>query len=282
MVRFGTTRRGALQLWVTAGAIVVLAAVLAASSHLGVITGLLLAVLVLIGLLYRLDRLRADECRQLLELQAQHDALAGLQEQQPASSANEQLRDVILRVLAAQDGELYDHVNDVARLAAAVGHRLGLDAGDAADLVRAAELHDVGKVAIPDRILQKPGPLAPDEQQFMRRHTLIGENILSAASALAGVGRLVRSSHERYDGTGYPDRLRQDEIPLASRIIFVCDAYNAMTSDRPYRKAMQPEDAVVELRRCANTQFDPAVVDAFVAELGEVRARKQAIAGVGS
>jgi HD-GYP domain-containing protein (c-di-GMP phosphodiesterase class II) len=282
MVGYGTTRRGALQLWVTAGAIVALAAVLAALSHLGVITGLLLAALILIGLLSRLDRLRAHECRSLLELQAQHDALAGLQEQQRASSVNEQLRDVILRVLAAQDGELYDHVNDVARLAAAVGHRLGLDGGDAADLVRAAELHDVGKVAIPDRILQKPGPLAPDEQQFMRRHTLIGENILSAASTLAGVGRLVRSSHERYDGTGYPDRLHHDEIPLASRIIFVCDAYDAMTSDRPYRKAMTQEDAVAELRRCANTQFDPAVIDAFIAELGEVRARKRAIAGVGS
>ena len=150
------------------------------------------------------------------------------------------------------------------------GDRLGLDGGEVADLVRAAELHDVGKVAIPDSILQKPGPLAPDEQQLMRRHTLIGENILSAASALAGVGRLVRSSHERFDGTGYPDRLQHEEIPLASRIIFVCDAYDAMTTDRPYRKAMSEEHAVAELRRCASTQFDPAVVDAFVAELREV------------
>ena len=191
------------------------------------------------------------------------------QKNERASSVNQQLRDVILRVLAAQDGELYNHVHEVTRLAAAVGRRLGLEGVDVADLVRAAELHDVGKVAIPESILQKPGPLAPEERQLMRRHTLIGESILSAASALAGVGRLVRSSHERYDGTGYPDRLQHEQIPLASRIIFVCDAYDAMTTDRPYRKAMSEAHAVAELRRCASTQFDPAVVDAFIAELGE-------------
>jgi diguanylate cyclase (GGDEF)-like protein len=198
------------------------------------------------------------------------------------TSVNQQLRDLILRVLAVHDGDLDAHVRDVAQLAAAVGRRLGLDGGEAADLVRAAELHDVGKIAIPDSILHKPGPLAPDEQQFMRRHTLIGENILSAASALAGVGRLVRSSHERYDGTGYPDRLQHEEIPLASRIIFVCDAYDAMTTDRPYRKAMSEEHAIAELRRCASTQFDPAVVDAFITELGAVKAASRAVAGVGS
>jgi diguanylate cyclase (GGDEF)-like protein len=193
------------------------------------------------------------------------------QKNERGSSVNQQLRDLILRILAVQDGTLYDHVHDVTRLAAAVGSRLGLDDEDVADLVRAAELHDVGKVAIPDSILKKPGPLAPDEQQLMRRHTLIGENILSAASALAGVGRLVRSSHERFDGTGYPDRLQREEIPLASRIIFVCDAYDAMTTDRPYRKAMSEDHAVAELRRCASTQFDPEVVDAFIAELGAHR-----------
>ncbi len=193
------------------------------------------------------------------------------QKNERGSSVNRELRDLILSVLAAQNLELYNHVHDVARLAAAVGRRLGLADDQVADLVRAAELHDVGKVAIPDSILQKPGPLDPGEEQFMRRHTLIGENILSAASALAGVGRLVRSSHERYDGTGYPDRLQHEEIPLASRIIFVCDAFDAMTTDRPYRKAMSEQAALAELRRCASTQFDPAVVQAFVAELAAAR-----------
>jgi HD-GYP domain-containing protein (c-di-GMP phosphodiesterase class II) len=258
MVRSGATRRNALQLWLSAGAIVVLATVLAVSitalrhhatpADLGVIAGLLLAAVIMVAMLYRLDRPHG-------------------------------IRPSIASVVVPDEAP-DDHARDVARLAAAVGHRLGLEGGEAADLVQAAELHDVGKVAIPDSILQKPGPLAPDEQQFMRRHTLIGENILSAASALAGVGRLVRSSHERYDGTGYPDRLAREEIPLASRIIFVCDAYDAMTTDRPYRKAMNKEDAVAELRRCASTQFDPAVVDAFIAELGAVGA--PVAAGVGS
>jgi HD-GYP domain-containing protein (c-di-GMP phosphodiesterase class II) len=147
-----------------------------------------------------------------------------------------------------------------------------------ANLVRAAELHDVGKIAIPDSILHKPGPLDPQEQEFMRRHTIIGESILNAAPALAGAGGLVRSSHERYDGAGYPDGLHEEEIPLPSRIIFVCDSFQAMTTDRPYRQAMDEYDALAELRRCAGTQFDPAVVDAFAAELAAVKtAREHAV-----
>jgi HD-GYP domain-containing protein (c-di-GMP phosphodiesterase class II) len=141
--------------------------------------------------------------------------------------------------------------------------------------VRAAELHDVGKIAIPDSILHKPGPLDAREQEFMRRHTIIGESILNAAPALAGAGGLVRSSHERYDGTGYPDGLLAEEIPLPSRIIFVCDSFQAMTTDRPYRQAMNEDDALAELRRCAGTQFDPAVVDAFASELAAVKTARQ-------
>jgi diguanylate cyclase (GGDEF)-like protein len=183
------------------------------------------------------------------------------------SSARQQLRDVILRVISEQDPKLYDHGHDVARLAAGVGRRHGFNDAQVANLVRAAELHDVGKVAIPDSILHKPAPLDPHEREFMRRHTLIGENILSAAPALGGAGRLVRSSHERYDGSGYPDGLRGEEIPLSSRIIFVCDSFHAMTSDRPYSPAMNQDDALAELRRCSGTQFDPAVVDMFFSEL---------------
>jgi two-component system, cell cycle response regulator len=200
------------------------------------------------------------------------------QKYERGSSVTHQLRDLILRVLAEQDPELYDHVHDVARLAAAVGRRLALDDAQVADLVRAAELHDVGKVAIPDSILHKPGRLDPHEQEFMQRHTLIGQSILGAAPALAGVGRLVRSSHERYDGAGYPDGLRGEEIPLSSRIIFACDAFDAMTTDRPYRDAMNEEDALLELRRCAGTQFDPVVVDAFMAEFTALASARRHVA----
>jgi diguanylate cyclase (GGDEF)-like protein len=189
------------------------------------------------------------------------------QKYENGSSARRQLRDLILRVLAEQDSELYTHLHDVARLAAGVGRSHGMNGAEVANLVRAAELHDVGKVAIPDSILSKPGSLDPQEQEFMRRHTLIGESILSAAPALGGIGRLVRSSHERYDGTGYPDGLRGGDIPLSSRIIFVCDTFNAMTSERPYSPAMSQDAAIAELKRCSSTQFDPAVVDTFVSQL---------------
>ncbi len=190
------------------------------------------------------------------------------------SSVRRQLRDLILRVLAEKDPALCHHVHDVARLAAGVGRRLGRNDAQVADLVRAAELHDVGKVAIPDSILLKRGRLDSREQQYMRRHTLIGESILSSAPALAGVGRLVRSSHERFDGTGYPDGLRAEEIPLASRIIFVCDSFAAMTTERPYRRAMGEADALTELKRCAATQFDPTVVDAFATEFAALKAAR--------
>ncbi|MEA2449245.1 MAG: hypothetical protein QOG63_1177 [Thermoleophilaceae bacterium] len=191
------------------------------------------------------------------------------------SSVRQQLRDLIMRILAEQDPELSDHVRDVARLAAGVGRRCALNDSQVANLVRAAELHDVGKVAIPDSILHKAGPLDVHEQQFIRRHTLIGESILSAAPALAEVGQLVRSSHERYDGTGYPDGLREEEIPLSSRIIFACDSFDAMTTDRPYRRAMTEGDALIELRDCSSTQFDPVVVDALAAELAALRATRK-------
>ena len=196
------------------------------------------------------------------------------QKDERGSSIRHQLRDLVMRVLAEQDPELHDHVHDVAHLAAGIGRRLGLNDAQLADLVRAAELHDVGKIAIPGSILHKPGPLDPHEQEFIRRHTLIGESILSAAPALAGAARLVRSCHERYDGAGYPDGLREQEIPLSSRIIFVCDSFDAMTTDRVYRQAMNEDDALDELRRCAGTQFDPDVVDAFAAELALRSARR--------
>jgi HD-GYP domain-containing protein (c-di-GMP phosphodiesterase class II) len=138
--------------------------------------------------------------------------------------------------------------------------------GEALDEVfRAAQLHDIGKVGIPDAILNKCSGLTDSEWEFVRNHTILGERILQGAPALRPIARLVRASHERWDGSGYPDRLRGDEIPLGARIVSVCDAYEAMTTERTYRAAIPHEVACQELRRCAGTQFDPAVVEAFLA-----------------
>jgi diguanylate cyclase (GGDEF)-like protein/PAS domain S-box-containing protein len=178
-------------------------------------------------------------------------------------SAKQQTRDIVVRVLAEGRPELHEHSGAVAALALSVGEKMGVRGDDLDDLQRAAELHDVGKIAIPDGILNKAGPLDDEEWAFMRRHTLIGESMLSAAPVLQPAGRIVRSSHERVDGAGYPDGLRGDDIPLASRIVFVCDAFHAMTSDRPYSLAQSVESALAELAACAGSQFDAAVVAAF-------------------
>jgi two-component system, cell cycle response regulator len=161
--------------------------------------------------------------------------------------------------------ELVGHTDEVATLAIAVARRLDLDEDEIERVAIAAELSNIGKIAIPGSILRKIGPLDADEWAFMRRHTLIGERIAQRAPALTGVAKLIRSSHERWDGTGYPDRLAGDEIPLGAQIVFVCDAYSAMTGDRCYKAAMAPADAHAELRRNAGTQFAPAVVEAFLA-----------------
>jgi two-component system, cell cycle response regulator len=183
------------------------------------------------------------------------------------SSLGQQTRDVLLQVLEARQPALRDHIHEVADLAVVVGRRLGLNSEGVAEMAHAAELHDVGKMAIPDEILQKPGPLDPVELGFVRQHSLVGERILAASPALSPAARLVRASHERWDGSGYPDGLAGDEIPLASRIIAVCDAYHAMTSARPYRMTFTPRQAVAELRRCAGSHFDPAVVAAVCTEI---------------
>jgi diguanylate cyclase (GGDEF)-like protein/PAS domain S-box-containing protein len=179
------------------------------------------------------------------------------------SSAGRQSADVLLRILSERSHDLGVHLDEVTGLAEAVAERLGLPDEELAPLLQAASLHDVGKAAIPDGILDKQGPLDDEEWEFMRRHTVIGERILSAAPALLPASKLVRSSHERFDGKGYPDALAGAAIPLGSRIIAVCDAYDAMVSDRPYRGSFGSAQALAELRRCAGAQFDPEVVDVF-------------------
>jgi two-component system, cell cycle response regulator len=182
-------------------------------------------------------------------------------------TARRQSTDVLLRALAERHPGLEGHLGGVAHLAGAVGRHLGLEGEALERVLVAAELHDVGKVAIPDAIINKPGPLDDDEWAFMRRHTLIGERIVAAAPALGGVAKLVRASHERWDGNGYPDAIAGQDIPLGARIVAVCDAYDAIVADRPYRRGRSAAEAMAELRRCAGTQFDPAVVDAFAAVL---------------
>jgi len=179
------------------------------------------------------------------------------------ASAGSQSRDVLLTALRERQPELHAHIVDVAALAGQVAEEFGLDAEARDEVQRAAELHDIGKVAIPDAILNKPGPLDEPEWEFMHKHTLIGERIIASAPALVPVARLVRSSHERWDGGGYPDGLEGDQIPVGSRIVTVCDAYQAMTSERPYSVAMRPARALEELSNCAGTQFDPQIVEAL-------------------
>jgi two-component system, cell cycle response regulator len=185
-------------------------------------------------------------------------------------SASSQTRDLLVRVLAEREPDLHVHVLDVGALAREVAAELGIPEQEHPEIVHGAELHDVGKIAIPESILHKPGPLDDDEWAYMKRHTLIGERFLLSVPALRAVGKLVRSSHERWDGGGYPDGLRAEEIPLGARIISVCDAYDAMVTDRPYRMGTDSESALAELRRCAGTQFDPGVVEAFCAVMSRV------------
>jgi two-component system, cell cycle response regulator len=178
-------------------------------------------------------------------------------------SAGSQSRDVLLRTLSEAHPDLHDHLRGTAELALAVGRELGMGAEQLDELARAAELHDVGKMAIPDAILAKAGPLDETEWAFMRRHPIIGERILLAAPALRSAAGLVRASHERWDGAGYPDELAGEEIPLGARVVAVCDAFHAMTADRPYRPRRSRAEALMELYRCAGTQFDPNVVESF-------------------
>src|SRR5262249_8152144 len=157
---------------------------------------------------------------------------------------------VLLHALAERSGDLSVHVSDVGDLVEAVGRELLLESSELAVARQAAELHDVGKLPIPDSILDKPGPLDADAWAFMRRHPLIGERIVASAVSLRDAAPIVRATHEHWDGGGYPDGTVGENIPLVARIIAVCDAYDAITTTRPYRVARTHEEALAELRRC--------------------------------
>ncbi len=164
-----------------------------------------------------------------------------------------------------RDHWLDAHAAEVGELAIDLGRRAGLSSAALVELELAARLHDVGKEAVPNAILSKPAPLTDAEWAVMRRHPEWGFEMLVAVPGLEPVARVVHAHHERWDGSGYPQGLAGSDIPSASRIIAVCDAFSAMTTDRPYRGPRSVTDALAELRRCAGSQFDPAVVEPFVA-----------------
>jgi diguanylate cyclase (GGDEF)-like protein len=176
---------------------------------------------------------------------------------------------------ALQERDRYtgEHSESVVDLTARVGDALAVGTEEISRIRTAALLHDIGKVGVPDEILHKPGPLDDREWEIMRQHPVIGERILRAIPGMGAVARIVRHEHERWDGQGYPDGLGAMAIPIGSRIILACDAYHAMTSDRPYRKAMPHADAMAQLSANAGTQFDPDVVQALV---GYLFGRRQA------
>jgi diguanylate cyclase (GGDEF)-like protein len=210
-----------------------------------------------------------DEARTPSDLLAIADLRMYAFKQKGRPSAARQTTDALVRVQHERSPLLGPHVSEVVELAEAVGVRLGLSEHRLQRLRETAELHDVGKMAIPDDVLDKPTALTDDEWQLIREHTIVGERIVSAAPALVEVAKLVRSTHERFDGAGYPDQLAGEEIPLEARIVNAADAFCAMTQTRPYREAKSVEGALDELRRCSGSQFDPAVAEALIAIVRE-------------
>lgn len=177
--------------------------------------------------------------------------------------------DALVAAIEARDAYTAEHSRCVVRRATEVARRLGLDSGTVEDVGHVALLHDVGKVAIPDALLRKPGPLSEEEWRLMRRHSIESERIVGAVPSLSHLGPAVRAEHERWDGRGYPDGLAGQVIPMASRIVLACDAHDAMITDRPYRSALDHDAAVGELVTGSASQFDPEVVTALLDVLAE-------------
>lgn len=173
----------------------------------------------------------------------------------------------LLAALEGRDEYTGDHSQAVVDLARAVATRLGIDNEELEAVEQVALLHDLGKVGIPDAVLRKPGPLTDAEWEILRTHPGLGADIIARLETLAHLRPAIRAEHERWDGTGYPDGLAGEAIPIPSRITLTCDAFHAMVSDRPYRAAMPKDQAIEELRRCAGTMFWPDAVDALIDHL---------------
>ena len=200
------------------------------------------------------------------------DVVEAANEAEPQGSSAEVVA-ALAQALEERDQYTGEHSESVVDLTARVAEALALDAEEVKIIRSAALLHDIGKVGIPDEILNKQGPLDDREWEVMRQHPAIGERILRAIPGMGAVARIVRHEHERWDGGGYPDGLSGEEIPIGARIILACDAYHAMTSDRPYREAMSHHLAMSELTQNAGSQFDPKVIEALV---GYLYGRRQA------
>jgi putative nucleotidyltransferase with HDIG domain len=177
----------------------------------------------------------------------------------------------LMRTVDERDNETFDHSERVSKLAKEIGKAMGMPPAELDLLVPAALLHDLGKVGMESNILFKPGGLTPAERQRAQRHAAVGAELLSKFPLFEKGALLVRHHHEQYDGNGYPDRLKGEKIPLGARIIAVADAYQAMTEDRPYRRALPPEQALGEMRKCSGTQFDPRVVQALIQITGTAK-----------
>jgi putative nucleotidyltransferase with HDIG domain len=214
----------------------------------------------------------------VLPLSALIAALAGertarLEQAVELSSAYQGVALLLGEVIEDDDHYTGEHSRGVVALSVETAREMGLGERDQRLVEFGALLHDVGKLRVPNEIINKPGPLDDDEWAIMRRHTIDGEAMLAPVGGMMHeVGRIVRGSHEAWDGTGYPDALAGEEIPLSSRIVSAADAYSAMTTDRSYRRSLGHDKAVAELRRCAGTQFDPAVVAALVRVAGRAAA----------
>ncbi len=212
------------------------------------------------------------------ELQALRKRVAGLEaaasgqvEMIPAEVLTTATRNQIIALAAvvdAKDPYTLTHSKGVAEIVETIGEAAGLTPEELSDLRDAALLHDIGKVGVPDAILTKPDNLSGEEWEIMKKHAAEGARIVGFVKELAPLVPMIRHHHERYDGTGYPDGLKGDDIPLGARILCIADAYDTMTTPRGYREVLSQEDALEELRWCSETQFDPRLVDAFCRAVG--------------
>jgi putative nucleotidyltransferase with HDIG domain len=207
--------------------------------------------------------------RVLARMVAEHLEREELETRRRRSAAESAGLRALLAALEARDGYSGDHSRCVVELAVEVARGLQLEEEGVAAVEQCALLHDVGKMAVPDSILRKPGPLDATEREAMRRHAEVGARMVESLEGLARLAPAIRAVHERWDGEGYPDGLRGEQIPLSSRAVHACDAWHAMSSDRPYREALTKGDAIEELRQNAGRQFDPRVVRTLAEVLRE-------------
>jgi HD-GYP domain-containing protein (c-di-GMP phosphodiesterase class II) len=187
-----------------------------------------------------------------------------------SQSARSGIVQAIMKMLEMRDFETEQHSQRLDRLALELAQRADLPGHRRNDLRLLAQFHDIGKIGVPDKVLLKPGPLSPEESKEMERHSEIGHRIATVIPELQPIAEFILKHHERWDGKGYPMGLKGEQIPLEDRILSIVDAFDAMTSDRPYRKAMTADEAFAELRKCQGIQFDPILVELFLAMSTEV------------